>query len=67
MHVKILLQITADDGVSGCVEEIASLDKSIERAEDLGLSISQSKALLAAAQQRIVDAQTTSWTEGRRC
>jgi len=67
MHVKILLQITADDGVSGCVEEIASLDKSIERAEDLGLSISQSKALLAAAQQRIVEAQTTSWTEGRRC
>jgi hypothetical protein len=67
MHVKILLQITADDGVPGCVEEIASLDKSIERAEDLGLSISQSKALLAAAQQRIVEAQTTSWTEGRRC
>jgi hypothetical protein len=67
MHVKILLQITADDGVPGCVEEIASLDKSIERAEDLGLSISQSKALLAAAQQRLVEAQTRSWTEGRRC
>src|SRR5271169_6555332 len=67
MHVKILLQITTDDGAPGDVEEIASLRKGVERAEDLGLSLAESKALLAAAQQRIVEAQTKSWTEGRRC
>ena len=67
MRVKILLQITTDDGAPGDVEEIASLDKSVERAEDIGLSLAESKALLAAAQQRIVEAQTKSWTEGRRC
>jgi len=66
MRVKILLQITTDDGVRGDVEEIASLDKNVERAEHIGLSLVESKALLAAAQQRIVEAQTKSWTEGRR-
>ena len=67
MRVKILLQITTDDGVLGGVEEVASLDKSVERAEDIGLSLVESKAILAAAQLRIVEAQTKSWTEGRRC
>jgi hypothetical protein len=67
MRVKILFQITTDDGAPDGVEEIASLDKSIEHAEDLGLSLAESKVLLAAAQQRIVEAQTKSWAEGRRC
>ena len=58
MRVKILLQITTDDGAPDDVEEVASLDKSVERAEDIGLSLAESKALLAAAQQRIVEAQT---------
>src|SRR5208282_5165368 len=52
MRVKILLQITADDGAPGKVEEVVSLDKSVERAEDIGLSLAEGKALLAAAQQR---------------
>ena len=67
MRVKILLQITTDDGAPGDVEEVASLDKSVERAEDIGLSLAESKALLVAAQQRIVEAQTKNWTERRRC
>jgi len=67
MRVKILLQITTDDGASGLVEEIASLAKSVERVEDLGLSLAESKILLAAAQLRIVEAQTKSWTEARQC
>jgi hypothetical protein len=67
MHVKILLQITADDGAPLGAHEVASLSRSVERAEDLGLSLSESKALLAAAQQRIVEAQIKTWTEGQRC
>ncbi len=66
MRVKILLQITTDDGAPGDIEEIASLGKGADRAEDLGLSLAESKLLLAAAQQRIVEAQTKAWTEGRR-
>lgn len=67
MRVKIMLQITTDDDAPGGIEEIASFGKSVERAEDLGLSLAESKTLLAAAQQRIVETQTKGWTEGRRC
>jgi hypothetical protein len=53
MRVRILLQITTDDDAPGDVEEVASLDKSVERAEDIGLSLKESKALLAAAPRPI--------------
>ena len=66
MRVKILLQITDDDAAPGGTEEIATFGKNVERAEDLGLSLAESKVLLAVTQQRIVEAQTKSWIEGRR-
>jgi hypothetical protein len=67
MRVKVLLQITAGDGAPGETEEIASLTKRVDRPEDLGLSLAESKALLAGAQHRIVAAQTKAWAEGRHC
>src|SRR3954470_17562829 len=67
MRVKVLLQITTGDGAPGEMEEIASLTKRVDRPEDLGLSLAESKALLAGAQHRIVAAQTKAWAEGRRC
>lgn len=67
MRVKILLQITTDDGEPAGAEEIASFGKSVKQAEDLGLSLAESKMLLAAAQQRIVEAQTKNWIEAQRC
>ena len=42
MRVKVLLQITAGDGAPGELEEIASLTKSVDRPEDLGLSLAES-------------------------
>ena len=67
MRVRMLLQIIADDGAPGAVEEVMSLTKSVERAEDLGLSLAESKALLATIQQRIVQSQVYAWSEGQRC
>jgi hypothetical protein len=67
MHVKVLLQITADDGTAGDAAEVAVFEKQTERPEDLGLSIAEGKALLAAVQQRMVDAQVASWMEQHRC
>jgi hypothetical protein len=55
MRVKVLLQITTGDGTPGEIEEIATLTKSVDRPEDLGLSLAESKALLAGAQHRIVE------------
>src|SRR5215213_5615577 len=49
MHVRILLQITGNDGTPGLAEEIAALEKRVERPEDLGLSLAEGKALTAAS------------------
>ena len=67
MQVRVLLQITTDDGTPGSVEEIAAWDKTAAVAEDIGLSLADGKTLLSAAQRRIVEAQAAAWVEGRRC
>lgn len=68
MRVKVLLQITADDGAAGAPEEVASFEKGTERPEDLGLAIAEAKTLLTAVQERMVKAQAASWArQHRRC
>jgi len=67
MHVRILLQITADASTAGTVEEVTAFEKQVERPEDLGLSLAEGKALTAAVQQQIVKAQVTSWADRHRC
>jgi hypothetical protein len=67
MRVRVLLQITSDDGAAGDAMEVAAFEKRTGRPEDLGLSIADGKTLMAAVQQRVVNAQVTSWTERHRC
>ena len=67
MRVKVLLQITAEDGTAGDAAEVAVFEKQTERPEDLGLSIAEGKALMAAVQQQLVNAQAASWAERHRC
>jgi len=67
MRVRILLQIAGDDGADGDAIEAAVFDKQAERPEDIGMSIAEGKTLMAAVQQRIVDAQVASWAEQHRC
>ena len=66
MRVSILLQITADDGTTGSAEEVAAFEKMTERAEDVGLSLADGKALIAAVQRQIVQTQVGEWTGRRR-
>jgi hypothetical protein len=67
MRVSVLLRITADDGTPGEAEEVASMVKATERAEDVGLSLGEGKALLAAIQRRVVQAQAAEWVARHRC
>lgn len=67
MRVSILLQITADDGTTMPAEEVVALEKVTERVEDVGLSLTDGKALTAAVQRRVVQAQVMSWTRRHRC
>ena len=48
-------------------EEIATFAKANERPEDLGLSIAEGKALLAAVQHQTVVAQVAEWAKRHRC
>lgn len=66
MRVSILLRITADDGTVGAAEEVAAFEKATERPEDVGLSLAQGKALLAAVQRRAVEGQAADWTTRHR-
>ena len=67
MRVRMLLQITTDDDVPGEIEEVASFTKSVKRAEDLGLTLAEGKALTATIQRRIVQSQVDAWVEDQRC
>ena len=68
MHVSILLQVTDDAGTTGAAEEVATFEKATDRAEDVGLSLADGKALLAAVQRRVIKAQADTWTgRHRRC
>src|SRR3954471_1375268 len=67
MHVRILLQITGHDDSPGVAVELAAFEKTVERPEDLGLWLAEGKALTAAIQKRVVEAQVASWTERHRC
>ncbi len=73
MRVRVLLQITGDDGTAGAAEEVAVFEKVTQRLEDLGLSIAEGKALLAAVQHGTVKVQAAAtsplpclWRQ-RRC
>jgi len=65
--MRILLQITGDNGIAGAAEEVAAFEKVTERPEDLGLSIAEGKTLLASVQRQVVDTQVASWVERHRC
>lgn len=67
MRVRVLLQITGDDGTASMADEVAVFEKVAERPEDLGLSIAEGKAVMATIQRQVVDAQVASWVEQHRC
>lgn len=66
MRVRILLQVAADEADFGAAEEVATFEKRTAGIEDLGLSLSEGKTLLAAAQRHVVERQAAAWLEQRR-
>ena len=63
MRVRILLQIALDDGAFGAAEEVATLVKGAGRLEEVGLSLADSKAVLAGLQRRLVGLQAAARVE----
>ena len=67
MRVSILLQITDDGATTSAATEIVAFEKATGQVEDVGLSLAQGKALIAAVQRRIVEAQADTWAARHRC
>jgi hypothetical protein len=57
MKVRVQVIIESDGGEQECLEEVASVQRDILRAEDLGLTLAEAKDLLAGVQRRMVTQQ----------
>jgi len=66
MHVRVLLQITAEDGTPGEVQEVVAFEKETKRSEQIGFSLAEGKAMLAAVQLPLIKAQVAAWVEPYR-
>ncbi|WFU07222.1 ISKra4 family transposase (plasmid) [Rhizobium sp. CB3171] len=67
MQVRIVMEIIGEDSRMIGREVVADLQKVTRGAEDLGLSLAESKALLANLQQKMVETQVELWlTENRQ-
>jgi hypothetical protein len=66
VRVRILLQVAAEGGDFAAAEEVATFEKGTDRPEEVGLSLAESKAVLAAVQRRTVELQAAAWVERHR-
>ncbi len=61
MRARLVLEMVGDDGRPIATETVADLMKDARGVEDLGLSLSEGKALLAKLQQKMVETQVDVW------
>jgi hypothetical protein len=61
MRAQLILQMLNDDSEIVATDTVADLVKVTKRLEDLGLSLSEAKTLLAKLQQVMVETQVESW------
>ncbi len=66
MRARLVLQMMDDDGETIATETVADLVKVTKGAEDLGLSLSEAKTLLAKLQQAMVETQVELWLRENR-
>lgn len=66
MRARLVLQMMDDGGETIATETVADLVKVSKGAEDLGLSLSEAKTLLAKLQQAMVETQVELWLQENR-
>lgn len=66
MRARLILQMLNGDSEIVATETVADLVKVTKRPEDLGLSLSEAKALFAKLQQVMVATQVESWLSENR-
>jgi|GEM_PF-6214524 len=66
MRARLVLQMPNDDSEIVATEPVVDLVKGTKGPEDLGLSLSEVKTLLAKLQQVMVETQVESWLSENR-
>jgi hypothetical protein len=66
MKVRIQVVIEAENGAPEKVQEIARLERGALRAEELGLTLAEAKALLHGMQQAVVIEQIEEYRKNSR-
>lgn len=66
MRVEMRLRIVDDDGAVVADDAVLGLEKRWRRVEELGLTLSEAKRLLAGAQERLVAAQAAACAAAAR-
>ena len=64
--MKFLIHLIAESEVGQHVQEIACLERKEHRLEDVGLTLRETKKLLGAIQQRMVEQQVEEYLETQR-
>jgi len=64
--MKAVIEIRIETEGGPHIQEIARLERDEPRLADIGLSLEESKSLLAAVQKIVVERQTAEYLEGRR-
>jgi hypothetical protein len=67
MQFKVQLIAITDDGQENTVADIAVLDKDCKHIEQLGLTLTESKAMLHATQQTLLDQQAATFLRAHTC
>ncbi len=57
MKIKIHITVASDAGVTGVIQEVAVLEGGALRPETLGLSLAETRSILAGIAQTMVDQQ----------
>lgn len=66
MKVKIQVVIENDGGQVEDVQQVASLQRGVLTAEELGLNLAEAKEILLGIQQTMVTMQVADYTEEQR-
>lgn len=63
MELTVQISFTHPQNGEAITESIALLDKSVDQIEDIGLTLSESKQILAQLQKQVVDLQTNRYVK----
>ena len=64
--MKFTIQLSTQTETGEAIQELACLERETESLEELGISLTEAKALLAALQKQVVEQQVAAYLADRK-